>query len=73
MQAGKESWRQGRKGRTVEGRSTGTAAEGPGRRRKDRGGDGRKPGSDDRKAEEGEMEEDSNDKRTDGDSGKARR
>jgi len=34
MQAGKESWRQGRKGRTVEGRSTGTAAEGPERRRK---------------------------------------
>ena len=43
MQAGKESWRQGRKGRTVEGRSTGTAAEGPERRRKKgRDGDGRK-------------------------------
>ena len=43
MQAGKESRRQGRKGRTVEGRSTGTAAEGPERRRKKgRDGDGRK-------------------------------
>ena len=32
-----------------------------------------KPGGDDRKAEEGEMEEDGNDKRTDGDRRKARR
>ena len=70
MQAGKERAAAERLG--GDGR-TGAAAEGPGRRRKDRGGDGRKPGGDDRKAEEGEMEEDSNDKRTDGDRRKARR
>lgn len=72
MQAGKERAAAERLG--GDGRRAGTAAEeGPGRRRKDRDGDGRKPGGDDRKAEEGEMEEDSNDKRTGGDSGKARR
>ena len=88
MQAGKESRRQGRKGRTVEGRSTGTAAEGPERRRKKgRDGDGRKterrrkknraateekPSGDGRKAKEGGTEEDGNDKRTDGDDSKTR-
>ena len=54
----REKWRKTAttKGRTVteerpggDDRRTGTAAEGPGRRRKDRGGDGRKPGDDDRR------------------------
>ena len=71
MQAGKERAAAERLG--GDGGRAGTAAEGPGRRRKDRGGDGRKPGGDDRKAEEGEMEEDGNDKRTDGDRRKDRR